>query len=105
MDLLYVDPVNSHDLTNVKRNRESFAVRLRGCRVLLDKGTSMVAWLGGWRRGVEYDAIKRKNMIRSRKERLYYRVLNRVRRLIETRFSQLEESEICEGCHEEGVGY
>jgi hypothetical protein len=41
--------------------------------------------------GVEYVAIKRDNMIRSEDERSHYRILSRVRRIIETRFSQLEE--------------
>ena len=39
---------------------------------------------------MEYVAVRRRNIIRSREERLYYRFLNRVQRLIETRFSQLE---------------
>jgi hypothetical protein len=41
--------------------------------------------------GVEYVAIKRDNMMRSEDERSHYRILSRVRRIIETRFSQLEE--------------
>jgi len=40
---------------------------------------------------VEYVAIKRDNMIRNEDERTYYRTLSRIRRIIETRFSQLEE--------------
>jgi len=40
---------------------------------------------------VEYVAIKRDNMIRSEDERAHYRILSRIRRIIETRFSQLEE--------------
>lgn len=40
---------------------------------------------------MEYVAIKRDNMIRSEDERSHYRILSRVRRIIETRFSQLEE--------------
>jgi hypothetical protein len=42
-------------------------------------------------KGVEYVAIKRDNMIRSEDERAHYRILSRIRRIIETRFSQLEE--------------
>ena len=42
-------------------------------------------------KGVEYVAIKRDNMIRNEDERTYYRTLSRIRRIIETRFSQLEE--------------
>ena len=41
--------------------------------------------------GVGYIAIRRKNMIKDEKERKVYRVLRRIRRIIETRFSQLEE--------------
>jgi hypothetical protein len=41
--------------------------------------------------GVEYVAIKRDNMIRSEDERSHYRILSRMRRIIKTRFSQLEE--------------
>lgn len=92
MDLLYVDPANRHDVTIVQVNREDFAARFRGCRVLLDKGYidgGLAGWMG--ERGVDYVAVKRRNMVRSREELLYYRVLNRVRRIIETRFSQLEE--------------
>jgi len=36
-------------------------------------------------------AIKRNNMVKSEHERLYYQLLSKVRRIIETRFSQLEE--------------
>jgi hypothetical protein len=92
MGLLYVDPANRHDVTVIQRNREGFAGKFRGCRVLLNKGYvdgELAEWMRD--RGVEYVAIKRRNMIRSREELVYYRVLNRVRRLIETKFSQLEE--------------
>jgi hypothetical protein len=41
--------------------------------------------------GVGYIAIKRRNMIRDEKEKRLYRFLSRIRRIIETRFSQLEE--------------
>jgi hypothetical protein len=44
-------------------------------------------------KGVEYVAIKRDNMVKSEDEKLYYQLLSRVRRIIETRFSQLEEFE------------
>jgi hypothetical protein len=92
MDLLYMDPANIHDVAIVKRNRDEFAARFMGCRVLLDKGYidgGLAQWME--ERGVNYVAVKRRNMVKSREELLYYRVLNRVRRLIETRFSQLEE--------------
>jgi len=41
-------------------------------------------------RDVEYIAIKRNNMMKSGEE-ARYRALSRVRRIIETKFSQLEE--------------
>jgi hypothetical protein len=40
---------------------------------------------------MEYVAIKRDNMIRSEDERSHYRIPSRVMRIVETRFSQLEE--------------
>jgi hypothetical protein len=43
------------------------------------------------RKGVEYIAIKRENMVKSEEEKVYYRILSRIRRMIETLFSQLEE--------------
>lgn len=92
LGLLYVDPANRHDITIVKGNREDFAERFRGCTVLMDKGYidgRFAEEMG--EEGVEYIAIKRRNMVKTEEERAYYRVLNRVRRLIETRFSQLEE--------------
>jgi hypothetical protein len=44
-------------------------------------------------KNVGYVAIKRDNMIKSEDEKLYYQLLSRLRRIIETRFSQLEEFE------------
>ncbi|MEM2541578.1 MAG: hypothetical protein QXX13_09970 [Candidatus Methanomethylicia archaeon] len=41
--------------------------------------------------GVGYIAIKRDNMIKGEVERLSYRILSRVRRMIETHFYQLEK--------------
>jgi hypothetical protein len=35
--------------------------------------------------------MKRDNRVKSEQERLYYQLLSRVRRIIETRFAQLEE--------------
>jgi hypothetical protein len=43
------------------------------------------------RKGVEYIAIKRENMVKSEEEKVYHRILSRIRRMIETLFSQLEE--------------
>jgi len=41
--------------------------------------------------GVDYMAIKRDNMVKSDEEKIHCRVLSRIRRIIETRFSQLED--------------
>jgi aspartate/tyrosine/aromatic aminotransferase len=42
-------------------------------------------------KGVEYVAVKRDNMVRSDNERTYHRILSRIEKIIETRFSQPEE--------------
>ena len=42
-------------------------------------------------RGIRYTAIKRRNMIKSEKERLHYEALSRLRKIVETRFYQLNE--------------
>ena len=92
MNLLYVDPANRHDITIIKENREDFSEKSKGCTVLLDKGYVDGEFTEAMRaKGVEYIAIKRDNMIKSEEEKAYYRVLSRIRRIIETRFSQLEE--------------
>jgi hypothetical protein len=66
--------------------------KFRGHIVLLDKGYVDENFTKFMReQGVGYIAIKRKNMIRDEKEKRLYRFLRRIRRIIETRFSQLEE--------------
>ena len=40
---------------------------------------------------MRYIAIKRRNMIKDKRERKYYKNLARARKMIETSFSQLEE--------------
>ena len=92
LNLLYIDPANKHDVTIIKENSEDFSERFRGCIILLDKGYIDRKLKEAMRaKGVEYVAIKRDNMIRSEDERAHYRILSRIRRIIETRFSQLEE--------------
>lgn len=92
LSLLYVDPADKHDITIVKERVEDFCERFRGCVVLLDKGYVDEGFAEVMRaRGVWYVAIKRVNMIKSECERVYYRFLSVVRRIIETRFSQLDE--------------
>jgi len=41
-------------------------------------------------KGIEYIAIKRENMIKSNDEKEYYKFLSKLRRIIETIFSQIE---------------
>ena len=41
--------------------------------------------------GIEYIAIKRENMIKLEEEKEYYKALSKIRRIIETIFSKLEE--------------
>jgi DNA-binding LacI/PurR family transcriptional regulator len=41
-------------------------------------------------KGIEYIAIKRENMIRLNDEKEYYKFLSKLRRIIETIFSQIE---------------
>jgi DNA-binding LacI/PurR family transcriptional regulator len=41
-------------------------------------------------KGIEYITIKRENMIRSNDEKEYYKFLSKLRRIIETIFSQIE---------------
>jgi hypothetical protein len=37
LSLLYINPVNKHDITIIKEDREDFVNRFEGCIVLLDK--------------------------------------------------------------------
>ena len=92
MTLLHVDPANRHDLSIMKENRDDFAKRFRGSTVLLDKGYIDTKFAEEMRRrGVGYTTIKRDNTIKNEEERTHYKILSRIRRIIETRFSQLEE--------------
>jgi hypothetical protein len=77
----------------MKENREDFAKRFRGSTVLLKKGYIDTKFAEEMRRrGVGYTTIKRDNTIKSEEERTHYKILSRIRRIIETRFCQLEES-------------
>jgi len=92
LNLLYIDPANKHDITIIKENEEDFSERFSGCTVLLDKGYIDEKFSEAMRaKGVEYIAIKRDNMVKSEHERHYYQLISRIRRVIETRFAQLEE--------------
>lgn len=87
-----MDPANTHDLTIVKKNKDDFAARFKNETVLLDKGyidRELEDEMG--KKGVQYIAIKRRNMIRREGEKVHYDTLSKLRRVIETRFSQLEE--------------
>jgi hypothetical protein len=92
LKLLYISPASKHDLSIIKERYKDFIDRFRGHIVLLDKGYVDENFTKFMRaQGVGYIAIKRRNMIKDEKERKVYRVLRRIRRIIETRFSQLEE--------------
>ena len=92
MNLLYVNPANKHDVTIIKENEEDFGEKFRDCTVLLNKCYVDKRFAEAMRaKNVEYVAIKSDNMIKGEDEKLYYQHLSRVRRIIETRFSQLEE--------------
>ena len=92
LKLLYISPASKHDISIIKERYKDFINRFRGHIVLLDKGYVDENFTKFMRaQGVGYIAIRRKNMIKDEKERKVYRVLRRIRRIIETRFSQLEE--------------
>ena len=65
--------------------------KFKGNTVILDKAYIDREFEEEMReRGIEYIAIKRKNMIRSDDEREHYRALSKLRKMIETIFSQVE---------------
>ena len=87
-----MNPANTHDLTIVKKNKDDFVARFRNETVLLDKGyidMELEDEMG--KKGVQYLVIKRRNMIKTEREKVHYQTLSKLRRVIETRFSQLEE--------------
>jgi len=114
LKLLYICPASKHDISIIKERYKDFIDRFRGHIVLLDNRINC-KFLGIYKKfrghivlldkgyvdenftkfmraqGVGYIAIKRKNMIKDEKEKRLYRFLRRIRRIIETRFSQLEE--------------
>ena len=91
LKLLYISPSSKHDITIIKERCKDFIDKFRGRIVLLDKGYIDENFTKFMRtQGVGYIAIKRRNMIRDEKEKRLYRFLSRIRRIIETRFSQLE---------------
>ena len=64
----------------------------RGCTIVLDKGYVDEEFTNEMEsHGIRYIAIKRRNMIKDKRERKYYKNLAKARKIIETRFSQLEE--------------
>jgi hypothetical protein len=92
LKLLYISPASKHDISIIKERYKDFIDRFRSHIVLLDKGYRDENFTKFMRaQGVGYIAIKRRNMIRDEKEKRLYRFLRRIRRIIETRFSQLEE--------------
>jgi hypothetical protein len=91
LNLLYVDPANKHNITIIKEKEEDFSKRFRECTVLLDKGYIDKFAEAMNAKGMEYVTVKRDNIVKSKHKRHYYQLLSRVRRIIETRFAQLEE--------------
>jgi hypothetical protein len=88
LSLLYVDPANKHDITIIKENEEYFSGKFRSCTVLLYRGYVDERFAEAIRaKSGEYIVIK------SGGEKLYYQSLSRMKEIIETRFSQLEEFE------------
>ena len=76
----------------MKNNRADFAERFRNGTVLLDKGYIDKELEEEMRKnGIQYLVIKRRNMIKTEREKVHCRTLSKLRKVIETRFSQLEE--------------
>ncbi|MBW9222234.1 transposase [Methanothermococcus sp. SCGC AD-155-C09] len=91
INLLYINTAKKHDLTILKEKIEDFAKRLKGETVIGDKGYVSKEFSKKMKkRGVTFIAIKRKNMIKSDKEREYYRSLSKLRKKIETLFSVVD---------------
>ena len=81
-----------HDLTIVKNNKDDFAERFRNETVLLDKGyidSDLEDEME--KKRVQYLVIKRRNMVKTERDKVHCQTLSKLRKVIETRFSQLEE--------------
>ncbi len=76
----------------LKENKDEFIEMNRGCTLILDKGYVDEEFTNDMKpHGIRYIAIKKRNMIRNKREKKYYKKLAKIRKIIETRFSQLEE--------------
>ncbi|MFU8652793.1 transposase [Methanotorris formicicus] len=88
--LIFVNPANQHDLDILKENFRWFIREFMNCSVIGDKGYIDKGFENLLRNGkVYFEAIKRKNMTKSFIERTKYKILNKLRKSIETNFSKL----------------
>jgi uncharacterized protein (UPF0335 family) len=89
---IFIDPANRFDSKVIERRFEDFIVDCKGEMEIGDKG-----YINGEmqkearRRGVMYVAIPRRNMIKHRWQKKLYRILNKMRKSVETVFSLSEE--------------
>ncbi|MFU8652060.1 transposase [Methanotorris formicicus] len=92
LTLLFVSPANQHDLDVLKDNYKLFVKNFSNCSIIGDKGyidegfQNMLGW-----GNVYFESIKRNNMIKSFIEKIKYKILNKLRKTIETNFSKLVE--------------
>ncbi|XRO77820.1 hypothetical protein ACO3VM_05800 [Methanocaldococcus sp. 10A] len=92
LQLIYINPANQHDLYILKENYPNFIREFEGCSIIgdkgyIDKGFQNLLSLGK----VYFESIKRINMIKSFPENLYYNILKKLRKSIETNFSRFVE--------------
>jgi len=72
----------------LKEKKDDFAERMEGETVIADKGYVSKDFAEEMqRRGVEFIAVKRENMIKSCEEAEYYGSISKLRKKIETLFS------------------
>lgn len=92
MYLLYITPANQHDLDILKENHKEFIKEFSYCSIIGDKGYISEYFKNQLRHNHVYlDSIKRRNMLKSFTEKIKYRRLNKLRRIIETNFSKFVE--------------
>jgi len=89
LTLLFINPANQHDKDILEENYGVIVKEFKNCVIIgdkgyIDKGLQNLFKLGG----VQFIAIKRKNMIKSNEEREIYSELNKSRKIIETKFSE-----------------
>ncbi|EHP85484.1 transposase [Methanotorris formicicus Mc-S-70] len=103
--LISINPANQHDLDILKENFRGFVREFMNCSIIGDKGYIDKGFENLLRQGkVYFEAIKEirqtlrvcyslatasENMIKSFIERTKYKILNKLRKSIETNFSKL----------------